>query len=264
MKSAVRWLVYKLGRLIHTLAILAVVPLFILTWFVPATPLIWILRLALSLIILTAMPVLIMVWVNPKSSGVMRSTKSKLERQEGALVEIEYRWVDYDHISPAMRLAVVVSEDRNYLRHHGFAWGSIYAALKKGIAGQEAKGLSTISQQVAKNLFLWAERSLFKKVLETYFTLLIEGIWSKKRILEVYINIAQFGTKVFGAGAAAGHFFNKQASQLTWEEAALLAAVLPMPRRQDVSAPSHWVRERQDWILKLMAVHGEAYISQIR
>ena len=264
MKSGVRWLVYKFGRIIHTLAILAILPVFILTWFLPPTPIIWILRIALFVILLTAIPVLALLWINPWTTGVMRSTKSTLNRLEGDELEIEYRWVDYEEISPAMKLAVVVSEDRNYLRHHGFAWGSIYAALKKGLAGQGAKGLSTISQQVAKNLFLWAERSLFKKLLEAYFTLLIEGIWSKKRILEVYINIAQFGTNVFGAGAAAEHFFSKHASQLTSEESALLAAVLPMPRVQEVSAPSDWVLERQAWILQLMSAHGDEHISRIK
>ncbi len=264
MKSGVRWLVYNLGRLIQTLAIVAILPIFVLTWFLPATPIIWVVRIGLFIIILTAIPVLALKWINPKTSGVMRSTKSHLNRLEGVDVEIEYHWVEYEEIAPAMKLAVVVSEDRNYLRHHGFAWGSIYAAMKKGLAGQGAKGLSTISQQVAKNLFLWAERSVFKKLLETYFTVLIEGIWSKKRILEMYINIAQFGTNVFGAGAAAEHFFNKHASQLTREESALLAAVLPMPRVQDVSDPSDWVLERQAWILELMAAHGEEHISQIR
>ena len=264
MKSGVRWLVYKFGRIIHTLAILAILPVFILTWFLPPTPIIWILRIALFVILLTAIPVLALLWINPWTTGVMRSTKLNLNRLEGDELEIEYHWVDYEDISPAMKLAVVVSEDRNYLRHHGFAWGSIYAALKKGLTGQGAKGLSTISQQVAKNLFLWAERSLFKKLLEAYFTLLIEGIWSKKRILEVYINIAQFGTNVFGAGAAAEHFFSKHASQLSREESALLAAVLPMPRVQEVSAPSDWVIERQAWILQLMSAHGDEHISRIK
>ena len=144
---------------------------------------------------------------------------------------------------------MIAAEDQNFPAHYGFDLKSINDALADRERGRRVRGASTISQQVAKNLFLWPEQSWLRKGLEAYFTVLIETLWPKQRILEVYLNIAEFGRGVFGVGAAAEVYFHKRAARLNVYDAALLAAVLPSPKRMRVNAPSSYVRSRQQWIL---------------
>ena len=169
-----------------------------------------------------------------------------------------------DQISPWMGLAVIAAEDQKFPEHWGFDVASIEQALAHNERNENRiRGASTISQQAAKNLFLWDGRSWVRKGLEAGLTLGIETVWSKKRILTVYLNIAEFGDGVFGVEAAAQRYFHKPASKLTRSEAALLAAVLPNPLRFKVSAPSGYVRSRQAWILRQMyQLGGESFMQQ--
>lgn len=166
-------------------------------------------------------------------------------------------WVPMEEISPVMALAVMAAEDQKFPDHAGFDVIAIRAALAHNEReGTRMRGGSTLSQQMVKNLFLWDGRSWVRKGLEAGLTVGVELVWTKRRILTVYLNIVEFGTGIFGVQAAATHFFNKPASRLTASEAALLAAVLPNPIRYRVDAPSRYVRQRQQWILRQMSQMG--------
>jgi len=169
-----------------------------------------------------------------------------------------------EKISPQMAVAVVAAEDQRFADHFGFDVKAIEKAMAYNERNRKTRGASTISQQTAKNLFLWSDRSWVRKGFEAYFTLLIETLWSKERILEVYLNIVEFGDGVYGAEAAAQYYFSKPAVHLTASEAALLGAVLPNPNRMKVNAPSTRVRERQAWILNQMnRLGGSQYVNQL-
>lgn len=200
---------------------------------------------------------LAMRWVPPPWSALMA------ERQVAALARGEryvpaYTWVGWDRIAPHAPLAVVAAEDQHFAEHFGFDVEAIQKAIDERERGRRrrVRGASTISQQVAKNVFLWPGRSYARKGLEAYFTLLIETLWPKRRILEVYLNVAELGDGVFGVEAASRRFFGKPASRLTASEAALLAAVLPNPHRFRATRPSAYVAGRRDWILGQMAQLG--------
>ncbi len=173
-------------------------------------------------------------------------------------------WVGMDEISPWMGLAVIAAEDQKFPQH----WGFDMAAIEKALSHNERhenriRGASTLSQQTAKNLFLWDGRSWMRKGLEAGLTLGMETVWSKRRILTVYLNIAEFGEGIFGVEAAAQRYFHKPASRLTQAEAALLAAVLPNPLRFKADAPSGYVRNRQAWIMRQMRqLGGEEYVRR--
>ena len=161
-------------------------------------------------------------------------------------------WVSLDKIATPMQRAVIASEDQEFEDHFGFDIDAIEKAMKYNETHKKKKGASTISQQVAKNVFLWQGRTWFRKGAEVYCTFLIELLWSKERILEVYLNIAEMGDGVFGCEAAAKHFWGKPASKLTEQEAALIAACLPSPIRYRADKPSDYVRKRQQAILHQM------------
>lgn len=167
----------------------------------------------------------------------------------GKEARIERKWKSLDEISPNLWLAVVASEDNNFMKHHGFDIDAIKKAQKYNQTHTRKRGASTISQQVAKNVFLWPSRTWVRKGLEAYFTFLIETFWSKKRILEVYLNVIEIGPGIYGAEAASQIYFHKPASKLTRGEAALIAAVLPAPLRRNPAKPSSYVLSRQQWIL---------------
>lgn len=165
---------------------------------------------------------------------------------------LAFFWTDWEQISPSVPVAVMASEDQKFPTHFGFDIDSIRDAIDDRRDGDQLRGASTISQQVAKNLFLWPGRSFLRKGLEAYLTVLIEATWPKQRILEVYVNVAEFGTGVYGIGAASREFFGKSPAAINDAQAALLAAVLPSPRRMRADQPSDYVRERQRWILGQM------------
>lgn len=165
-------------------------------------------------------------------------------------------WVPLEDIAPCMGVAVIASEDQNFAEHFGFDWKAIEKAMDHNERSRRKRGASTVSQQTAKNVFLWSSRSWVRKGFEVYFTLLIETLWPKERILEVYLNSVEFGDGVFGVEAAARTYFGKSAKQLRPAEAALLAAVLPNPHRFKAGAPSPYIRGRQAWILGQMRQLG--------
>ena len=172
----------------------------------------------------------------------------------GPFRALDYVWVDRRDIAPSAARAVIAAEDQKFLQHHGFDLQSIDQAIDDYRSGEELRGASTITQQVAKNLFLWPGRSFVRKGLEAYFTLLLEGLWSKQRILETYLNTAELGPGIFGVEAAARRYFGVSARSLDAPQAALLAAVLPNPERLHVDRPSFYVRSRQVWILGQMGL----------
>ena len=208
--------------------------------------------------------VLLLRWVDPPTSAFMMGTRL------GAFVagdhgyQTHYEWVDLERISPQAALAVIAAEDQQFPFHAGFDFKSIREAVRHNASSRHVRGASTISQQVAKNLFLWSGRSYLRKGLEAGFTLLIEVLWPKERILEVYLNIAEFGRGIYGVQAAAQHFYHKDARRLNRADSALLAAVLPNPRRYRVEAPSRFVLTHRDWIARQMAeLGGTSYLELV-
>lgn len=178
--------------------------------------------------------------------------------------ELHYSWRSIDEINPNMAVAVVAAEDQLFPEHNGFDVESIKKALKNNKAGKKVRGGSTISQQTAKNVFLWQRQSWFRKGLETYFTFLIELFWGKKRILEVYLNVAEFGPQVFGAQAAAEQYFKTNAAKLSRGQAARLAAVLPSPRKWKAANPGPYVIRRTAHIERqIRALGGESYLKDL-
>lgn len=175
---------------------------------------------------------------------------------------IHQQWVPLSEISPALPIAVVAAEDQKFPDHHGFDFQSISAALQEDRTRQ--RGASTISQQLAKNLYLWPGRSLFRKALEAWFTVLIEFTWPKRRILEVYLNVVEFGPQVYGVDAASRLFFDKPPGRITSREAAILAAVLPNPKRMSAPSPSEYVQKRATEIeAAVNALGGPAYLARL-
>ena len=166
-----------------------------------------------------------------------------------------------DKISNSIKLAVISSEDQKFFTHFGFDMESISKAFSENKKSKRVRGASTITQQTAKNLFLWPGKSFIRKGIEAYFTFLIEVFWSKERILEVYLNIAQFGVNDFGVEAASRKYFKKSANILTYENAAMLAAVLPNPKKYIVTSPTTYQNRRIFWIQKQMRQLGEGILD---
>ncbi len=225
----------------------------------------WLWRIALVLIVLWGGGIVLFSFLPVPFSAVMA------ERQVSAWLRGDFSyvahsdWVAMDEISPWMPLAVVAAEDQTFPSHWGFDVASIQKVLQSSGEGSRIRGASTLTQQTAKNLLLWDGRSWLRKGLEAGLTAGIELVWSKRRILTVYLNIAEFGDGIFGVEAASQHYFHKPASRLSQSEAALLAAVLPNPIRFKVNAPSGYVMSRQQWILRQMRqLGGERFLAQHR
>ncbi len=218
-------------------------------------------RALLIALVLTVVPVLCLRWIPPPTSAFMMEKRiANLFRGEPQPV-IRYRWIRWASIPPQLRLAVVASEDQKFPHHWGFDFESIANAVEHEGPRGRLRGASTITQQVARNLFLWQGRSIVRKALEAYFTVVLEALWPKRRILEVYLNIAEFGEGTYGVFTATQTFFGKRPTELQAQEAALLAAVLPNPARLHVRNPSAYVRERAGWIEEQMAQLGPAYLK---
>ncbi len=217
-------------------------------------------RVLLGLLAVTVLPLLWLRWVPPVTTSFM------LQRQIQALLVgddpgIRYRWVGWREIPPTVRLAVVAAEDQKFPRHHGFDFESIADAMDDNDYRARPRGASTITQQVAKNLFLWPGRSWVRKGLEAYLTVWIEILWPKRRILEVYLNVAEFSDRTYGVGAAADRMFARPPGRLGTRDAALLAAVLPNPRRLSADRPSPYVQRRAEWIRAQMRQLGDSYLD---
>jgi monofunctional biosynthetic peptidoglycan transglycosylase len=198
---------------------------------------------AAGLAVASWLVVLMLRWIDPPTTMFMLLDSSGVD-------PIAYEWTDWPEISPSAALAVVASEDQKFPTHFGFDLASIQDSIDARATGGPVRGASTITQQVAKNLFLWPGRSFVRKGIEAYMTLAIEILWPKRRILEVYLNVAEFGPGVYGVGAASRTYFRRSATDLTDAEAALLASVLPNPKLMRIDRPSEYVRKRQGWVIE--------------
>lgn len=214
------------------------------------------LKVALGAVLLSVLAVIALRFLAPPASALMVERRISSWFSPGKY-SATYRWVSLDKIAPVMGTAVIAAEDQNFPEHFGFDIPAIRRAFGHNGRSPRTKGASTITQQTAKNLFLWSRRSWVRKGAEAYFTVLLETFWSKRRILETYLNIVEFGDGIYGVEAAAQHYFRKPASRLNRDEAAILAAVLPNPRRYRVTSPGPFVRERQQWILQQMIQLGD-------
>ncbi len=225
-------------------------------------------RFALILILGSLAASLLLVlplrWLDPPTSAFMLRDRAEalFGREQG--YRFRHEWADLERISPNASVAVVAAEDQKFASHLGFDLQAIDKAVRDSKRGRKLRGASTISQQVAKNLYLWPGQSFVRKGLEAWFTLLIEAAWPKQRILKVYLNVAEFGRGTFGVEAASQRYFGRPASRLTREQAALLAAVLPNPIRYRVDRPSSYVQKRQRWILRQMSqLGGRGYVDTL-
>lgn len=199
----------------------------------------WVLRAAVLIASAVLLWVCLYAWVNPNKTPYMRSEELRIGG------EVDHQWIDMKDIAPVMARSVVAAEDANYCNHWGFDMTAIRAAVDSG----GARGASTLSQQVVKNVYLWHGRSYLRKALEALLTPLVELTWSKRRILEVYLNIAEFDEGVFGVEAAARHYFGVGPESLSATQAARLAAILPSPKKRSASRPSNYVRKRTRQII---------------
>jgi len=224
----------------------------------------WLGTALLAWLVITAVPVVLLRWLHPLTSAFMLEAQLEAWRDQDHGYSGDYQWVSLEQISPHAAIAVIASEDQQFPFHAGFDFNSIREAVRASERGKRLRGASTISQQVAKNLFLWSGHSFVRKGLEAYFTVLIEACWPKERILEMYLNVAQFGDGIYGVQAAARRFWHKPARRLSSQEAALLAAVLPNPLRYHADRPSRWLLQRRDWILgQMRGLGGDAYLRAV-
>ena len=192
----------------------------------------------------------------PVPVTILQLTRCVEQFENDKPIRLKKDWVSLAEISNKIQLAVVCSEDQKFLNHNGFDVEAIEKAIEHNRKGKRVHGASTISQQTAKNVFLWQGRTWVRKGLEVYFTSLIELIWSKERIMEVYLNVIEMGDGIYGAEMASQIYFKKSASELSTAEAALLASILPSPRKYSATNPSSFVRGRQTWIMTQMIHWG--------
>ncbi len=223
----------------------------------------WLLATGLALVVTSILAVFVFRFVPVRSSAFMleRRLDAVFSGEQGFV--IRNRWTPIERMSVELPIAMVAAEDQKFPHHHGFDVEAIQAAMADAEDGERLRGASTISQQVAKNLFLWRGRSFVRKGLEAYFTVLIEVMWPKQRILEVYLNIAEFGDGTYGVAAAGERYFRRQPDAIDARQAALLAAVLPNPRTFRVDAPSAYVQRRAAWIQRqARQLGGPAYLAE--
>lgn len=211
----------------------------------------FLLKLIGGFFLLTILMVVIYKWVPVPFTPLMAIRYLEFPDED-----LRHDWVPMEKISPHFQLAVVASEDQNFMNHSGFDVKAIEKAIEDNNKGKRVRGASSISQQTAKNVFLWPDRSWIRKGFEVYFTFLIELIWSKERILEVYLNSIEMGKSIYGAEAAAQAWFNKSAANLTAYEAAAIAAILPNPRQYRANPASNFIAKRKNWIVRQMSNLG--------
>ena len=216
-------------------------------------------------VVVTWLPVLLLRFVPPVTSAYMLERRISQAWHGKPGFAIHYEWVPWNRIAPVAPLAMVAGEDQTFPFNHGFDIASIRSAIDVAEAGGRLRGASTITQQVARNLFLWNGGGFFRKGLEAYFTVLIDITWPKRRVLEVYANIAELGNGIYGVEAAAQAYFHEPASRLSAHQAALLAAVLPNPRGWHADRPSPYIQRRAAWIEQQMRqLGGAAYVLDKR
>ncbi|MFM2393641.1 MAG: monofunctional biosynthetic peptidoglycan transglycosylase [Bacteroidota bacterium] len=216
----------------------------------------WIYKAVILFIILSIVSTILFRWIPVPVTPLMLIRVGQ-QAINGKELRLWKDWTPLEDISPSMQLAVVVTEDQEYLRHSGFDLEAIKKAFKSNQRGKrKMRGGSTISQQTAKNVFLWNGRNWIRKGLEVYFTMLIEIFWSKERILEVYLNIAEMGEGIYGVQAASKYYYGKDCSKLTKREAASIACILPNPRKYSPTKPGSYIQKRINWSLNQMRMWG--------
>jgi monofunctional biosynthetic peptidoglycan transglycosylase len=221
-------------------------------------------KLLLWLVLASVLLVLLLRWVPPPATALMLERKIE-SWSSGEPVDLQRSWRPFHELPDDLKMAVIAAEDQRFAGHWGFDLDAIQAALQHNQDGGSLRGASTLSQQVAKNLFLWSGRSWPRKGLEAWFTLLIELLWPKERILEIYLNSVEWGDGVFGAEAAARHHFDVGAPYLSAQQSAQLAAVLPNPRNWSAGQPSPYVLRRAAWIRQqIRQLGGSHYLGQLR
>ncbi|WP_246189327.1 monofunctional biosynthetic peptidoglycan transglycosylase [Pseudoxanthomonas kalamensis] len=226
------------------------------------------LALPLLLAAFSVLQVLVLRFVDPPFSSFMLIRQGEAWMQGDGSFRIAYDWRDLDRIAPSLPMSVIAAEDQNFAAHSGFDLQAIRKAQASNAKGRKLRGASTISQQTAKNLFLWQGSSRpsrwLRKGLEAWYTMLIEALWPKRRILEVYVNVAEFGNGIYGAEAAAGSYWKKPALRLEAGQSARLAAVLPAPRRYSATRPGPYVQRRARWIQRqVRQLGGTAYLRNL-
>lgn len=215
----------------------------------------WIFKAAIVFVALSVFSVIVFRWV-PVPFTLLMLIRNVEQWSKGEKAPFEHDWVSINKISPNLGKAVIVSEDQKFMEHFGFDFEAMEKAFERNKTRKRIKGGSTISQQTAKNVFLWPRRSYLRKGFEVYFTFLIEVFWSKERILEVYLNSIEMGKGIYGAEAAAQHWFRKPAAKLSRYEAASIAAILPNPRKYKANTSSGYIGRRKNWILRQMNYYG--------
>ena len=219
----------------------------------------WILWLLLLWFTITLLVVLSMRWFNPPTTAFMLQ---RLYNDDA--IGLQHEWRPLSRIAPSLPMSIIASEDQKFADHHGFDVAAIQQVLEDRQAGKKMRGASTISQQLAKNVFLWSGRSWIRKGLEVYFTAAIEAMIPKRRILELYVNVVEFGDGVYGAEAAAQSIFGVSADALSNQQAALLAARLPAPKRYSIQPPSQYMKQRARWIQQqIEQLGGQAYLDRL-
>jgi len=199
----------------------------------------------------TLMVVFLYKFINPPVTPIM-VIRAISEKSKGEKMVLKKDWVRIEEISPNMIRAVIAAEDNLFVRHNGFDNKAIEQAIEYNKKGKRIRGGSTISQQTAKNVFLWPDRSYLRKGLEVYFTFLIEFMWGKERIMEVYLNVIETGKGIYGVEKASRIYFEKSCTTLSASQAALIAAVLPSPRKYSITNPGPYMRSRQEQLVALM------------
>lgn len=219
--------------------------------------------LPLLFVVGSVLQVAVLRFVDPPLSTVMLWRYGEALGAADWDYRLQYQWRDLEQMAPSLPISLVAAEDQRFPQHNGFDLKAIEKARDHNARGGRLRGASTISQQVAKNLFLWQGRSWVRKGLEVWYTLLIETLWPKSRILEMYANIAEFGDGIYGAQAAARQYWNKDAARLTPAESAKLAAVLPAPRRYNAAKPGPYVQRRAAWIQRqARQLGGAGYLGE--
>lgn len=220
----------------------------------------WIRNIIIGLFLFSILQVIVFKFVPVYFTPLMiiRSVEQQIET--GGYTW-EHKWVSLDKISPYLPLAVVASEDNLFMDHNGFDFVQIEKAREEAEKGKRVRGASTISQQTAKNVFLWHGKSYFRKGIEVYYTFLIELIWGKERIMEVYLNSIEMGNGIYGAEAVAKNHFHKSADNLTRDQCAIIAATLPNPRKFNSGKPSKYILKRKSKIISLMGKVKPVYFD---
>ncbi len=218
----------------------------------------------IAFVYLSFLSILLLKWFNPPTSAFMLHRQFEVYWFENKDLEIRYEWADWDEISPYLKVAAITSEDQRFADHWGLDLDAIEQAIDEHQRGESLRGASTITQQTAKNLFLWPGQSFIRKGIEAYLALLMEGLLSKKRILEIYLNIAEFGNGIYGVRAASTTFFNADPDDLDMIQSALMVTALPSPRRYNLADPSPYMIKRRNWILQYMFYLGNTdYLKKL-